>query len=128
MTWDIISAIATLAAFIFTVFIEWPRFKERLKQSAPSDTSLMAFASICVMIGSIIVLIWMLIGREQYLTLGRVGFFLTSFGFGNLMIYLFIQGVKSKDFTAILMAIFFGIVSIIGAVGTFYSLINTLLK
>lgn len=128
MNWDIISAIATLAAFIFTVFIEWTRFKERLKQSAPSTTSIMVFAFICVTIGSIMVLIWMFFGREQYLTIGRVGFFLTSTGFGSLMVFLFIQGVKSKDFTEVLTAIFFGIVSIISAVGTFYLLINSLLK
>jgi len=128
MTWDSISAIATLAAFIFTVFIEWPRFKERLKQSAPSAASIMVSAFVCVMIGSILVLVWMVFGREQYLTLGRIGFFLTSVGFGNLMTYLLIQGIKSKNFTAILIAIFFGIISIIGAVGTFYSLINTFLK
>jgi hypothetical protein len=125
MTWDMISAIATIAALLFTVFIEWPRFKERVRQSGNSiSNSMMALALLSVLIGSIIVLIWMAFGPQQYLTLGRVGLFLTSIGFSILMIFMFVRGVRAKDFVMVFISTIFGIAGIVGASGILYSLIR----
>ncbi|MEM4204615.1 MAG: hypothetical protein QXS54_11150 [Candidatus Methanomethylicaceae archaeon] len=108
MGWETISAIVALLAFLFTAFIEWPRFKARL------DESRSTLQNLCVLfylIGLLIVIV------------GLIGSVLASSLSWVLLAGLLVMGVSGaivwaleRDIAWTIMAIALIIFAVVGLV------------
>ena len=125
MNWEMIGSIFTVITFLFTVYIEWPRFQERLAQSTHSiSRGLMLLIPIGLFVGLVIFVIVLFPGANDHFTLGRISILLIASSGSGFAILIFRRAIKEKNVTIILISTFSGLLGFIITIGLLYMLIT----